>query len=210
MAAPVALACCGNGQPGLHSAKESADMKISAGTIAWLIMGFIWSIFMGITAVSIGLGALYPPLNLVAKPFVCPIGQMTYQESESNPLPGTTYTTIGWYCVDNHSETTKPLDIFQIGVAAGTIYGLVIAVLVLIAVVYIRRQNTGAGRQNYITPAKHSAATGNHSTGGHPAHQAAPFEDRLARMKELKRLRSEQMISEAEYQKKRDEILKDL
>ena len=29
---------------------------------------------MGVTAISIGVGALVPKLNLVAKPFVCPGG----------------------------------------------------------------------------------------------------------------------------------------
>ncbi len=62
-------------------------MKIN-GTIIWLLV-FIWSIFMGVTAVSYGLGALYPPLNKIAQPFVCPNGQMVFEEAVSNPLPGT-------------------------------------------------------------------------------------------------------------------------
>ena len=82
-------------------------MKLSAGTIGIHIAIFIWSIFMGVTAVSIGLGADYPPLNQVAKPFVCPNGKMSFNESTSNPLPGTTYTRIGWYCVDNREGHRK-------------------------------------------------------------------------------------------------------
>ena len=185
-------------------------MKISGGTIGLHIAIFIWSIFMGITAVSIGVGAIYPPLNLVAKPFVCPNGQMTFQETTSNPLPGTTYTAIGWYCVDTKRETTTQLDIFQIAVPAGTLYGLVIEVLVLIAMVLNRRRDPGSSGKDYTIPAKPTAATGNFSASGQPPHRAAASEEHLARMKELKRMRAEQMISEAEYQQKRDEILKDL
>ncbi len=181
-------------------------MKLSAGTIGYLVMGFVWCLFMGVTAVSIGLGAIYPPLNLIAKPFVCPNGQMTYQESTSNPLPGTTYTTIGWYCVNRRSESTTQLDIFQIAVAAGIPYGLVISVLALIAVVVLRRRGTDARSPAYTPPARRAAAHLPANISGPPA----PSAGSLARMQELKRLRAAQLITEAEYQHKHDEILKDL
>lgn len=116
-------------------------MKLSAGTIGFHIAAFIWSIFMGVTAVSIGLGADYPPLNLIAKPIVCPNGQMTFNGSTSNPLPGTTITQYGWYCVDSRTETSAPIDIFSIALAAGPIYGLLIEVLILIAVFLYSRWN---------------------------------------------------------------------
>jgi hypothetical protein len=139
----------------------------------------------------------------VAKPFVCPNGQMTYQQSVTNPLPGTTYTTVGWYCVDNQSETTTPLDLFQVAVPAGIIYGLVIAALIAVVVF-------PAWRRNAFASAVRPAAIRSHSPGSYSAPPAAPAGDSLARMKELKRLLSEQLISEAEYQKKHAEILKDL
>jgi|SRR5579859_13577 len=191
-------------------------MKISAGTIGTHVAIFVWSIFMGITFVSIGLGAIYPPLNLVAKPFVCPNGQMTFNESTSNPLPGTTYTQIGWYCVDSRNETATELDIFQIAAAAGPIYGLVIEVLALIVVLKIQRTNQSSAGSPGGAPARRATnAFSQNAPRSHPSplpadtrNPASP--DALARMKELKRLRAEQMITEAEYQQKRDEILKDL
>src|SRR2546425_9397403 len=125
MSMSVALALGGSGHLAFQNTKESTHMKFSAGTIAWHIAGVVWSIFMGIPFVSMGLGAAYPPLNLVAKPFVCPNGQMTFQKSTSNPLPGTTITRIGWYCLDSRSETATQLDIFPIALAAGPVYGLV-------------------------------------------------------------------------------------
>jgi hypothetical protein len=114
-------------------------MKIKTSTIIWLIVGFIWSIFMGVTATSIGLGAAFPPLNLVAKPFICPTGQMNYQQIVSNPLPGTTYTQINWYCVDKRSGQKTELGIFPMGLYAGVIYGLLIFVVVLSAWYFYRR-----------------------------------------------------------------------
>jgi hypothetical protein len=108
-------------------------MKIKTSTIIWLIVVFIWCIFMGVTATSIGLGAVFPSLNLVAKPFVCPTGQMNYQQIVSNPLPGTTYTQSNWYCVDKQSGQKTELGIFPMSLYAGAIYGLLIFVVVLIA-----------------------------------------------------------------------------
>ena len=105
-------------------------MKIGKNTIGVLIAIFFFSIFMGVTAISIGVGALYPPINYIAKPFACPNGQMSFNESTSNPLPGTTYTLIGWYCVDKQRETTTPLDTFQIALAAGPLYGLLLFLVV--------------------------------------------------------------------------------
>ena len=70
-------------------------MKIDSGKLAWLGGIFFWSIFMGVTAISIGFGALYPPMNYVSKSFVCPNGQLDYVQTVSNPLPGTTYTQAG-------------------------------------------------------------------------------------------------------------------
>ncbi len=66
---------------------------------------------------------------------------MTFNDFTSNPLPGTTITQYGWYCVDSRTETSKPLDIFSIALAAGPIYSLAIEVLILIAVFSYSRWN---------------------------------------------------------------------
>lgn len=98
-------------------------MKINTKAIIWLLV-FIWFIFMGVTAVSYGLGALYPPLNKVAQPFVCPNGQMSVEEITSNPLPGTTITQIYWYCVDRQSGAKTKMVDAPIHLYAGAFYGL--------------------------------------------------------------------------------------
>src|SRR4051812_41895485 len=104
-----------------------ANMKLNAASLGLHFLVFVWCIFMGITAVSIGVGAIWPPLNLVAKPFVCPNGEMTFNQETLNPLPGTTYTLTGWTCADTGpGEPPRELDIFSIALPAGVIYGLVI------------------------------------------------------------------------------------
>lgn len=90
----------------------------------WLIGGLIWSLFMGITFVSMGLGALFPTLNKVAKPFVCPGGQMEINSQNYQVSPVEHVTTFTWYCVDEQSGTKTELNFFSINAYAGSFYGL--------------------------------------------------------------------------------------
>jgi hypothetical protein len=114
-------------------------MKINTRTIIWLLV-FIWFIFMGVTAVSYGLGALYPPLNKIAQPFVCPNGQMSVEENTSNPIPGTTITQIYWYCVDSKSGAKTKMVDAPIHLYAGAFYGLLMFVAALIIWYFYNRR----------------------------------------------------------------------
>jgi hypothetical protein len=100
-------------------------MKINSTAIIWLLV-FTWFIFMGVTAVSYGLGALYPPMNKIAGPFVCPNGQMSAEKNVSNPMPGTTITQIYWYCVDGQSGARTKIVDAPIHLYAGAFYGLLL------------------------------------------------------------------------------------
>jgi hypothetical protein len=114
-------------------------MKIKTSTIIWLILGIIGSWFMGITAVSMGLGSLFPAINLVAKPFVCPGGHMEINSQPYQVSPVEEVTTLTWYCVDIHSGTKTELNPFTINFYAGFFYGSLFIVAVLIIVYFYRR-----------------------------------------------------------------------
>jgi hypothetical protein len=107
-------------------------MKINTNMMIWLTLGFIWCIFMGVTAVSYGFGALYPPLNTIAQPFVCPNGQMSVEGYTSNPMPGTTITQIYWYCVDGKSGAKTKIVDAPIHLYAGAFYGFLMFVVGLL------------------------------------------------------------------------------
>jgi len=185
-------------------------MKITAGLVGWGIAAFVWSIFMGVTAISIGVGAAYPPANFVAKPFVCPNGQMYFDQQVSNPLPGTTYTTITWYCTDPRSDSKTELDIFPMSLYAGVIYGLLLFVLVAAIWVWAKRKDLGLTGPD-SSPASPRSAPARAIRRDHPeAQRPKPDGAAMARMAELKKLRAANMISEAEYEQKRAEILRDL
>jgi hypothetical protein len=122
-------------------------MKINTRTIIWLLV-FIWFIFMGVTAVSYGLGALYPPLNKIAQPFVCPNGQMSVAVNTSNPIPGTTITQAHWYCVDSQSDAgTKTVDT-AVHLSAGAFYGLLMFVAAVVIWYFYNRRIVWV--QNFI------------------------------------------------------------
>ena len=196
-------------------------MQIKVGSVMWLIATFFWSLFMGVTAISIGFGALFPSMNQVAAPFVCPNGKMVYTEDSYNPYPGTTYTNIYWYCVDNRTGEKEELGIFPMAIYAGLLYGLVLFV-VIIAIWYLvsRRQASKRAavgdvlaqskqfrdqlRQSYHFPSS------TEEDNADALERAVEAQDAVSRMKELKRLRDSNLISDAEYEQKRSEILKDL
>ncbi len=89
------------------------------------IVGLIFCLFMGITAISYGVGAAYPPINQIAQPFVCAGGKLNYQTIVSHPRPGKTYIQTSWTCVDS-SGAKAPIDTFTIALYAGSLYGLVL------------------------------------------------------------------------------------
>jgi hypothetical protein len=104
------------------------------------IIGFLASIFFGIVVFSIGLGSAFPSINLIAKPFVCPNGQMTFDKNVSQPMPGETYTTINWYCTDESSGENTELEYSSIFSFAGIIYGIVLCFpLFLLARFFFKR-----------------------------------------------------------------------
>ena len=115
-------------------------MKIKRSTIIWLIVGFIWSIFMGITFVSTGLGAYFPTLNMIAKPFVCPDGQTDVSSQNYQVSPVENVTTLTWYCVDGQTGTKTEINPLIINLYAGPFYGVLIFAAGLIIWYFLRRR----------------------------------------------------------------------
>ena len=102
--------------------------------ITWLVVGFIFSIIMGVTGGAMGLGSRFPQLNLVVGPFLCPNAQMSYTQNVSE-IGTATYWTADWACVDEQGAT-KELDPDTVFYSAGPIYGLVFFAL-LLGIVYL-------------------------------------------------------------------------
>jgi hypothetical protein len=115
--------------------------------ITWLIVGFIFSIFMGVTAGSRGLGSRFPQLNLIASPFVCANGEMSYTQNVSE-IGSATYWSATWFCVDEQSGAKQELDPNTVFLVAGPFYGLVFFVVLLIIVYLYWNSSIGPAKND--------------------------------------------------------------
>ncbi len=109
-------------------------MKNKKETVKGLVEGFLWSIFIGVVGISIGLGALYPPLSYVAKPFVCPNGQMTFEKHVDQATPDKTFYSADWYCTKGKIASHVSPSVY-----AGIFYGLLCFPVFLFGRSYFKR-----------------------------------------------------------------------
>lgn len=98
-------------------------------------------LFFGWTLIAIAAGSIYPPINNIAKPFVCPNGDMKFEQQGYRPSPGTTVTTTTWVCTNPRSGTEKVIDVMALTIPAGIIDGLIIffPIMAVVALVQLRR-----------------------------------------------------------------------
>ena len=81
-------------------------------------LGACW--FFGITLIALAGGAVYPPINRIAKPFVCPGGDLVYNQKGYRPSPGTTITTTTWVCTDS-SGGQQEIGVLPLTIPSGII-----------------------------------------------------------------------------------------
>ena len=96
-----------------------------------------FSFVIGIVGIARGLGSLYPELNLVAGPFVCPSDRLAYKQ-QSSQVGGATYWTVRWACTfGEHDAVKKEIDSNKVFLCSGVLYGVVMfAILLLVTYVY--------------------------------------------------------------------------
>lgn len=101
-----------------------------------ILVELIFAVLMGVTAGARGLGSLYPQLNLVAKPFVCPGSPMSYAQHVSE-IGSDTYWSATWFCEDQGSGVKTELDPNLVFLYASPLYSLVFfAVFLFITYAY--------------------------------------------------------------------------
>jgi putative oligomerization/nucleic acid binding protein len=200
--------------------------KFKFSTIFWI---FVWSIFMGITVGSIGLGALFPGVNRITAPFVCKGGRLDLVTQDYHPSPVETVTTLTWYCVDASSGVQQEVSPFTMALISGPFYGLVLFFIILLGMwVLAKRRDPSQsplGLSELMQPQrKYSPPTDDLLLNTPDSHESLrermgmneifasrDHSDSLEqRLDELKRLRDSGRITEQEYAKKKAEILADL
>ncbi len=166
-------------------------MKSKIGCLFWFFL-FCW--FIGATVFSVGIGSFFPSINFVSKPLVCPRGNLEPQRHVYRPYPGTTIINVTWSCTDESSGVKREVGDTLVVLVSGAFYGVLLFVLALIFWPALTRG----------VPAESQAGI-----AGTPDERGST-EDALIRMQELKELRTGNLISEKEYEEKRNEIVKNL
>lgn len=98
--------------------------------VAGILVELLFSAFLGYTAGARGFGSLYPQLNLVSKPFLCPGSPMSYVQHVSE-IGSDTYWSATWFCGDGPSGAKTELDPNKVFLYASPMYSLVFFALLL-------------------------------------------------------------------------------
>jgi hypothetical protein len=166
-------------------------------------------IFFGITLISIAGGAVYPPINIIAKPFVCPTGVMTYEQAGYNPSPGTDITTTTWVCTDASGGNPQEIGVFPIVIPAGAIDGFI----VFLPVMLIKTFRSTRGTQSPSSNDPVTKRTLNTNYQDFPLHsgtdtaKVAELKEVAEELAKLKQLLASGLITQQDYDQKKAEIL---
>ncbi len=184
--------------------------RVSRLKVGMTLAVFAWSIFMGITVGSIALGAVYPPINYLAAPFVGPRGVMDYRQQTYHTSPGSTTTTVDWTCTDRATGKRTELDIFPMSLYPGSLFGLLLFVVVF-AGGLLRSRGEGllfkAPKQDaHTSQALVQAALRlpGAEAGGTSQH---PHSATYEKMKELEKLHAMGLISDADFEAAEAQVL---
>lgn len=126
---------------------ERKKIKTSS-LIIGIVIELLFAIFIGFTT-GPSFGSHYPQLNLVAKPFVCPNGHMTYTNQNVQRYDET-YWAATWFCADKQSGIKTELDSNSVFRYASPLYiSLWLAIFFILTYVYWY-SSTGPAKNNGI------------------------------------------------------------
>jgi hypothetical protein len=98
---------------------QTRKVKTSS-LIIGIAVELLFAIFMGLTT-GPGIGSHYPQLNLVAKPFICPNGQMSHTNQLLERYDETWWDAT-WYCEEKGSNAKTELERDAVFLYASPLY----------------------------------------------------------------------------------------
>jgi hypothetical protein len=108
--------------------------------IVLIVLGM--SVFCGFVGIA-GLGSFFPPLNQLAKPFVCSTGVMQVDQHAYSYKPGSTSYTNTVYCV--YGKTGIKKDVTKL---VGPVIGLISSAILLVPFLFLVFGGINKIRQN--------------------------------------------------------------
>ena len=154
----------------------------------WIVIGILLgiSLFIGYVFFMAAIGAFFPAINQVSRPLLCD-GEYGIDTTRSSPRPGETVWSNHIYC--DEKDITFP---------SVMLTGLIFSLVIFVILAFRSREHLLLS-EDFGVLAKDVQRT--KKSGGKTA---------LERMNELKELRDKNLISQVEYERKKDEIVKEL
>lgn len=158
----------------------------------WILIGILFgvSLFLAYTFFVAAIGAFLPSVNYISKPLLCS-GEYKIETTRYSYKPG----QVGWqhniYC-----------DGKDITLASISLTGLIVA-LVIFTALFIRYRE-------HMFYAKDFGVLANDLRQTSKPQKGQKDKSPLERMTELKEMRDKNLISQVEYERKKDEIMKEL
>jgi len=158
----------------------------------WILIGILFgvSLFFAYTLFAAAIGAFLPSINYISKPLLCS-GEYKIETTRYSYKPG----QVGWqhniYC------DGKDITLASIGLT-----GLIVT-LVVFAALFIRYREHMFYAKDFGILASDLKQKSNPKKG-------KKGKSPLERMTELKEMRDKNLISQVEYERKKDEIMKEL
>lgn len=153
------------------------------------------SLFCGVIVISIGFGSIFTELNQVSRPIVCGSNNLQVVQQVSHYRPGETSWTISAYCVDVETGVKK-----DVTLAVQLVTGVIYSLIPLAVIIGFMIKNRTTPEETISTEKVVTARTAENNDLG-------SVEEKLEKLKEL---READLITEADYQKKKDKILDNL
>lgn len=163
------------------------------------------SLFLGLMFATAG-GAIYPPIVGPGAHLLCPApSTVDYESHGASYRPGEYTVTRQIYCVSADGQAREEITFKAIGVAFIVYTAIVFALLRFVAVPLLRRRWRAAmARAGIDVDAMAREAPARFVVRGT---EPPPGNDAAARLAELKRLRDAGLITEADYDAKKADIL---
>lgn len=158
----------------------------------WFLIGILFAVglFIGYAIFAAAIGAIFPAVNYISKPLLCS-GEYSIETTRYSYKPG----QVGWanniYC-----------DGQDITLASVATSGLIVS-MVVFAALFIRYREHMFYSKDFGVLANDLKKTSKPKKG---EQAKTPLE----RMSELKEMLDKNLISQVEYERKKDEIMKEL
>lgn len=116
---------------------QGSAAALPKSALAGLLVGLLaFAILIGVTGVAMGIGSIYPGVNLIASPIACP-GRHLASSQQVTRVGTVTYYTATWSCTNDSTGERSPIDPSTVHLTAGAIYGLALfGILLLVLVLY--------------------------------------------------------------------------